>query len=447
MTLRSTFTRDVPFDACPSGWSCRHLRQGGLPQQRPPRRYFRRWRICRNSAAVSLCILLLTGFALADEPIDAAPSGASTDKPQVNPDGWTSSNVCGECHQAIHAVWQQSLHASAWSNGVFQAAYRRCRDKYGSDHARGCLMCHAPTVRYGGDYEAKNAITREGVTCDFCHSVAAVDLADPVDPVRLNVGKTKYGPLRHAQSPAHETVDTKLHTQSEFCASCHEYRNAHGISVLSTYSEWKNSPYAKMGKQCQDCHMPLVPGRVVALEVKKETNNKVNLHNISGSHDMDRVRDAITLEVTGYEWLGERVWVYIEVANEGSGHCFPTGMPMHRAVLEVAIHDGSKLVAQREIPFEIVMVDKNRRPLTTEYDVLINAVSIRRDTRLKPKERRTIDIPFRDVKAKRLTVSAKIYYTYVTESVTSEEGIDKFEPVEMKFLIASRRSSMKPLGN
>jgi hypothetical protein len=390
---------------------------------------------------VSVCDL---APALGQLPQDNPPTQGQL--PQLNPDGWTSAAVCGECHQAIHAVWQHSLHAHAWSNGVFQAAYRRSIDSYGAEKARLCLSCHAPTVRFGEDYAVKDPITAEGVTCDFCHSIRAVDLSDPADPVRLTVGKIKYGPLRHAQSPVHEIVNSELHTRSEFCAACHEYRNPNGLTVLGTYSEWKKSSYAKRGTQCQDCHMPLVPGRVVALNVKRETPNSVNLHNISGSHDIERVRKAITLEMAGYEWIGDRVNVYMKVANEGSGHCFPTGMPMHRAVLEVTIRDGSKLVGRREIPFEVVMLDKRGRPLRREYEVFVKAARVRSDTRLKPDEVRTIDVSFRDIPASRLVVTATLYYEYATEALVTDEGTERIEPVRMKFLVASCESSMKPLG-
>lgn len=403
-----------------------------------------------TSGLTGLLVATSVLMAVATVPASGQPSegvpGALEPLPKLNPNGWTSSDVCGACHQAIHAVWQQSLHAQAWSNGIFQAAYRRSIDAYGLDVARTCLSCHAPTVRHGNDFNVDDAVTAEGVTCDFCHSVSAVDLSDPVDPFRYTVGKTKYGPLRHAQSPAHDIVDSQLHTRSEFCAGCHEYKNANGITVLGTYSEWKTSSYAKKGKQCQDCHMPLVPGRVVALHVKSDAGKSVNLHNISGSHDIERVRRAVTLELVGYEWVGQRAWVYVRVTNKGSGHCFPTGMPMHRGLLEVTLEDGNKVVGRRELPFEVVMLDKNRRPLLREHEIILNAASIRSDTRLKPDEVRTIDIPFRNIKATRLVVSARLYYSYSTEALVEVDGQTQIEPVEMKFLIVSRKSVLKRLG-
>lgn len=193
--------------------------------------------------------------------------------------------------------------------------------------------------------------------------------------------------------------------------------------------------------------MPLVPGRMVALGIKKETPTSVNLHNVSGSHDIDRVRKAITLELEGYEWITDNVRVYVKVANQGSGHCFPTGLPMHRAVLEVTIRERGRLLDQREIPFEIVMLDEQGRPLKREHEVFVRAARVRSDTRLKPDEARSIEVAFRGVKATRLTVTATLYYQYSTEALVDRDGKQHIEPVEMKFLVASRQSSMKPLGH
>ncbi len=401
-----------------------------------------------RSVGVTLAIILgFSGLVPALGQMTQDTSATSDTLPKINADGWTSAEVCGECHQSIFAVWRESLHSKAWSNPIFQASYRRCTDTFGKEQSRVCLSCHTPTIRHGNDFDVENTVTSEGITCDFCHSVSSIDLSDKADPFRITVGKTKYGPLHHAQSPAHETINSQLHTRSEFCATCHEYQNANGVTIFGTYSEWKQSSYAKKGKQCQDCHMPLVPGRVVALNVKRKTNSSVNLHDISGSHDIDRVRKAVTLDLVGYEWLSEQAWVYVKVANVGSGHCFPTGLPKHKAVLEVTIHNGSELVGRREIPFEVVMLDKDRRLLKQEHEILVKAASIRSDTRLKPDEVRIIDISFRNIKATRLVLNAQLYYMYSTEALVEKDGQQLFEPVEMKFLVASRRSTMKPLGH
>lgn len=374
-------------------------------------------------------------------------SRAQEELPKLNSEGFTSSLVCGECHQAIHAVWRQSLHAQSWSNGVFQAGYRRAIESHGTLRARMCLSCHAPTTRHTKDYGVIDPITAEGVTCDFCHSIKAVDLADRSDPIRLTVGAAKYGPLLNAQSPVHEIVDSPLHTRSEFCAGCHQYKNKNGVTVLGTFSEWKASPYAKLGKQCQDCHMPLVPGRVVALGVKGRARPGVNLHNISGSHDMERVREAITLELTGASWFEDRVDVFLEVGNQGSGHCFPTGLPMHRATLNVVLRERGLIINRREIPFEVVLLDKSGRRIQREHEAFLTAAKIGSDSRLKPKEVRKIEVSFDKVRASKLTVSASLYYEYSTETIVVEEGKERIDKVEMRFLIASAERAVWKMGH
>lgn len=386
--------------------------------------------------AVALALLVSIGRAWqtgqAQEPL-----------PKINPDGWTSSAACGECHQAIHAVWQHSLHAKSWSNGVFQAGYRRAIASFGAERARLCLSCHAPTVRHNKDYAVKDPITAEGITCDFCHSVRAVDLADRADPIRLDVGQVKYGPMREAESPSHTIKTSPLHARSEFCAACHEFRTASGVTVLGTYSEWKASPYAEQGRQCQDCHMPIVPGRVVALHVKRETPASVNLHDISGSHNIEKVRQAIKLRLKDTTWYGERLWVFVEAANVGSGHCFPTGLPMHRAVLEVVLRERGHEVERQEIVFEVVIVDKDGKPITREHDLFIKAAAVRSDTRLKPMETRSLVVSFSKARASTLSVDASLFYEYETETLDTAQGKDQFRPVRMRFLVASFREKLK----
>ena len=138
-------------------------------------------------------------------------------------------------------------------------------------------------------------MTREGVTCDFCHTVADVDLAKRGHPFRLEPGPVKRGPLEFAKSPAHETAYSALHRTSPLlCAACHQYTNAQGVEVLSTYSEWKPSPYPERGETCQECHMPLVPGWSVA-EGLDASRRRINLHRVEGGGSAGRLATGIDL--------------------------------------------------------------------------------------------------------------------------------------------------------
>lgn len=361
---------------------------------------------------------------------------------RIEPDTFTSAKVCAECHQAIHAVWQESMHSRAYSNGVFQAAYQEAR-RADSQRAALCLECHAPTVLKTDDEAVKGRIINEGVTCDYCHSIRSVNLDSWENRADLHVGRTKYGPLKHAQSPAHQVVDSALHRGSELCATCHEYRNEHGVAILETYSEWKSSSYAEEGTQCQHCHMPLVPGEVVALKVKTRPREGINLHNISGSHDLERVRKAVTMEILSAVRLGpDKVRVRVSVSNVGSGHCFPTGLPMHRGILEVRLTDGWRELGRRTVEFEKVLLDERGMPITREHEAFLATRAIRNDSRLRPKEQRTISLTFENVDAPKCTVEASLSYQYSTRVLKLKDGAEVVEPMEMQFLLASARKQL-----
>ena len=360
---------------------------------------------------------------------------------------FVSAAVCGACHQAIHASWQQSMHARAQSNGIFQAAYRATTKTYSESRSRLCLECHAPTVRVTGDYAAELPLTTEGVSCDFCHSIRSVHLDKPDQRIDLDIGRTKYGPLKHAQSPAHEVVDSDLHRSSELCGVCHEYRNEHGVLILATYSEWKASPYADLGTHCQNCHMPLVTGRVAALGVDASAAHDVNLHDISGSHDLEQVRKAVTMAIQSVERLTDKkVRALISVHNIGGGHCFPTGLPTHRAILNVRLTDRGRLVSERTIEFSKVLLNAEGVAITREGEMFLEARSIGSDTRLKPAEKRTVTVTFSDAEAPEGRIEASLFYLYSTHTVKQRDGVEVVEPMEMKFLLASRNRAL-PVTN
>jgi len=302
-----------------------------------------------------------------------------------------------------------------------------------------CLNCHAPTVRLLQDYATQTPILTEGVTCDFCHSVRSVDLDSPGDKIELTVGRVKYGPLKNAQSSAHEIVESKLHKSSVFCASCHEYRNEYGVAILETYSEWKASSYADEGKQCQDCHMPTVPGRTVASNTLAVPREKVNLHNVSGSHDMEKVREAVSMEILSAEWLDDRkISVRIRVSNVGGGHCFPTGLPKHRGVLKVSLRNRGRRVRQQTIEFAKVLLNDKMMPIMNEEEMFLEARSISIDTRLKPNEERIVPVMFRDVETPEGQIEASLWYRYSTRTIKSRDEGEVIGPTEMKFLLSSQ---------
>lgn len=177
----------------------------------------------------------------------------------------------------------------------------------GKKETNFCLKCHAPTVLFTKDFGLEQDVTREGITCDFCHTISDVNLMNQEKPYKITIGKVKRGPIKKAESPAHHAESSELHTKSEFCAGCHELKGKNGVSILGTYSEWKESPYAKEGIQCQDCHMPRIPGRVVKPDIKR-SEEMVNLHYLQGGHSPDQVAKACKVEIKEVKRTGGKIY-------------------------------------------------------------------------------------------------------------------------------------------
>jgi hypothetical protein len=302
---------------------------------------------------------------------------------------YASSKTCAECHTAIHGYWSESAHARAATSPSFLASLEQALGGSADAEAvrRGCSACHAPTALVSGDHALEQAVTREGVTCDFCHTVADVDLTR-AQPFDLQPGAVKRGPLQYAESPFHETAYSPLHKASPLlCAGCHEHRNAAGVPVLATWSEWKASDAAARGTPCQECHMPLVPGRTVR-EGLAASQRAVNLHRLTGGGGMAKVRSGLELELA-VSRTSTSVEIDATVSNRGAGHAVPGGLSSKTLVLAVALESASgELVQRRERLYRRELKDAQGRVLGSVSDLFLKSAAVGLDTRLKSGESR-----------------------------------------------------------
>ena len=242
-------------------------------------------RMTRLALSSFLACAWLSGAAFAKAP-DAQGGGP-----------YGSAKTCSPCHTTIHGYWSESEHSRSATSPAFLESLRAAVDGAVDKEAvrTGCASCHAPTALVTGDYRLEQAVTREGVTCDFCHTVSDIDLRTPGHLFQLEPGPVKRGPLELAKSPAHDTAYSPLFRASPLlCASCHQHTNAHGVEVLSTYTEWKAGPYPERGQTCQECHMPLVPGWSVA-EGLGASQRRINLHRIEGGSATGRLATGLDL--------------------------------------------------------------------------------------------------------------------------------------------------------
>jgi hypothetical protein len=402
------------------------------------------------SARVSLCLCLTSpgliiaqrslpsswfGFDAGAEALgETAPPaparttrGASKTEVKVDPDGYTAARVCGECHADIYRTWKSSMHSFSLSDPIFDTAYMQAVREGGDEAKRLCLRCHAPMTMANGDYDLKEGVTRDGVSCDFCHTVTAVRLDHPDTPYSLEPGLVKRGIIKKAASPAHEVAYSELHGTSEFCGGCHNYVAPGGAAIMSTYDEWRGGPYAREGIQCQNCHMVLGPGKVVREDVKP-TGPQIHLHSLI--HDSDQVRSALALQILSVDRSGGRLRADVQVENVGSGHMVPTGLPTREIILTVTVDvDGRTLTQERR--YRKVVADERNRVLEQDYEVLLRGRKVLNDNRIAPREKRLERFDFDVPSSARVKVKADLSYLYAPMVLARR-------PVEIKMSEAER---------
>ena len=115
---------------------------------------------------------------------------------------------CQECHLDVAGHWEDSAHAHAFDDEVFQAQWARLGEP------AECLACHTTNFQPGtGEY------AEEGVSCEACHGETTAE--HPPEPVPI-------------------LADT------EYCGSCH----------TTTLGEWHQTGHASDDIGCMDCHDP-----------------------------------------------------------------------------------------------------------------------------------------------------------------------------------------------
>jgi len=328
--------------------------------------------------------------------------------PELEP--MTSAERCGACHRAIYDAWKQSAHANAMESRLYQDALELVESDFGEAAVRRCLPCHTPLGVALEDYSLRQKVSWEGVTCDYCHSMRSVSMSGTNPVAQMDYSLTKSGPLRDASELAHGTAFSEVHTTSRVCAPCHEYQNSEGLLVLSTYSEWQESRYAKENIQCQSCHMGTVEGNVVDPGVILSGGN-VNLHQMPGGHSLEQLNKAVRLRLETNR-TDDRLTISVTVVNAGAGHYVPTGSPMRRMVLELRAdaYRGEDLNETRA--YDRVVADAVGEPVNFEHWAFVRGTKVLSDTRLAPDEERTETFAMPVATGVPVQVIAELYYYY-----------------------------------
>jgi hypothetical protein len=377
------------------------------------------WLRISTTAAACLLLLSLIVILAVDKP-QALSAPSTTYATKVKSTGYTSSAVCGQCHTEIYKNWRNSLHALAVKDPIFQAAYAEVIMDGIPGAKRLCLTCHAPTTYVTNDLDLSDGLSKEGVTCDFCHTVTDVHIGSRSKPFEVKPGRVKRGPVEKTSSPAHKIENSPLHRSAEFCGSCHEFKGANGVTIIGTYSEWRDSSHARRGIVCQDCHMRVTSAKAVKAGVGG-SGHAAHMHDVPGGHSVSQLRKAVRVSIKSLKQAGDLVTAVVSLTNSGSGHCVPTGLPSRKLVLHLKVLNPEKVVGfQDRVVLQKVMAGADDKTLTGDAAIMLSSTRIVSDNRLRPGETRNLTFRFTKPRWTRVTVEAKLFYLYEPKVLKTE---------------------------
>lgn len=233
----------------------------------------------------------------------------TTDRAMIDWRGVPSARACGECHKQEFMEWATSIHAISDEDMIYATTVNentgaaRAAAAHGAAKGRWCESCHNPLGTLSGAVTDFPSVPRtetmeEGVTCVVCHTaVHAEPLAgNGALTIKLNQifrhlhpALIMAAPSRHARD-MQARRDAPLMGSSALCGACHtEIRptsvNGHEpMNFQDTYDEWRRSPWADKGVQCQDCHMARDPAATVAALKRGEQRPRGVSHRLSGNN-------------------------------------------------------------------------------------------------------------------------------------------------------------------
>ena len=264
-----------------------------------------------------------------------------------------------------------------------------------------CAYCHVPaaippsqgSVDLSTLFPRPGGVWGEGVTCDVCHKVFGVTLADNGFPfvdrpgilsfkfLRPDSGVFMIGPFSNilikgpSLPPNHRSTCAPIFSRSEFCAACH-FGKFGDMVIYNSYGEWKASPFAANPEDpryrtCQDCHMShMNVDETGSLWSQRQAcsasdpNFQNFSHNMmdfgvdgnSGKEMPRMIKGAARIDMEfGYEpERANSLDVIVRVTNTKAGHKFPTDSPLRHLIMVVSAEDrvGTSLiqVAGERIP-------------------------------------------------------------------------------------------------
>lgn len=187
-----------------------------------------------------------------------------------------SAKQCAACHPRQYEEWSRSMHAYAQQSPVFEAFNLTLVERTSGTIGTFCTRCHTNVGTALGENGSRRNIHRsrlalEGVTCVTCHRQNRSQYKSS-GRVHLRPGRLQtecmYGPFENTvgetELGTHPSAHRPYIKSSQFCGECHDVTSPQGVRLEEAFSEWQNSPAAKSGNTCQQCHMGPIAGLPMA---------------------------------------------------------------------------------------------------------------------------------------------------------------------------------------
>ncbi len=379
--------------------------------------------------------VLIWIFAVAPaiaEPVAVAPGTAPAT-------AFPPASNCG-CHGTLVDQWSQSLHSQALSDPIFKTKVAQADAASAGKLGAFCEKCHGPVAEMSG--QSGKSLTdmtpgaAQSIGCMFCHQV--VGNSEPLGNVSqlLQPDGTRRAQLENPQAP-HPAVFSAMHATSAICGGCHNVNHPiNGMHLESTYREWAESPQAKAGTQCQDCHMSEKPGTIGPATGQAApgapqhpniyqmtfTGAQVALGNPELATQMLQSAAKVEMEAPKVVKPGEEASATVKITNSGAGHYLPTGLTEVREMwLEVSVIDGAgKVTILGEHKFGTILKDA-----TGKYPAeLWDAVAVQSDDRIPPMQ--SVSHSYKVVLPDGVesgTLKAQLLYRSVPEELAAKAGV------------------------
>lgn len=317
---------------------------------------------CRMTGFAGLFIILMLAVLLPGCSDDSNPTDVQPDQDTTSA-GFTAADFesaedCKGCHPDQYDQWSGSMHAYATVDPVCLAYNLKGQRSYINAVDQGCYVCHATIGSMSGetpwgelDLDGLSPVSKEGITCDLCHTITALGSIQNGNFV-LSPGNTKYGSIvRPVENAAHKSAYNPLYSSSEYCGVCHDIITDDGFELEATFREWQHGGFAATDSTCNGCHMPAYTGSAAVGAPERTLHDHsmpgVDIAQIDFPNKPEQragvialLQSALTMEVDipGVAVPGGTIDLQVRLINDKTGHAVPSGATFLRQMwLEVIV--------------------------------------------------------------------------------------------------------------